>query len=221
MLAKITLYLGNRDLTLAYINPLSANDLEPHEWLRYALLHNDREQFYQVVQLSTPDQLEHPLAVKHLRLGSILWESSNDYLEWTNDVAANMLYELYTLQQYEGYDWLIQHFNSSIIINQIADKMYRNHHQEVALQYFSYLLDRDELNANNSIHIAQMHINQKNASEALPFIEYALKLEPERNDLRVFYCNQCKDNQLKQQMVTRLIELNPDYHLITKLLEDK
>ncbi|WEK53892.1 MAG: glycosyltransferase family 2 protein [Candidatus Cohnella colombiensis] len=220
LLAKISLFLGSRELTHSYVNRTSVlEQLEFHELLRNAMLFNDEEQYNQLVQSATPNQLVHPLTIKELRLGSAIWATA-DYPEWSTDIASEVLYELYTLQQYECFDQLVQQFSSSAdIVNRIADYLYRNHHHEIALQYHSHLLDHNQLNAENSIHVAQMYINQNQLSEALPFIDYALKLKPESKELYIMYYVTCNDPHMKQQILTALIDLDPTFRQLTALLE--
>lgn len=220
MLFKISLFLGQRELADYYLPRSVQDQLELHDLLRYHLLCNDKQRFEQSRLKSSVEQLNDPAVKKALMLARTAWSSQEPPPDTSEDDLVALLTGLYGLGHFESYDRLIERYSErSSLINRVAEFFYLHHYRDVALQYYSHLLDRNVLSADNSLHVADMYLNQNQREEAMPFIEHAISLRPESERAYLLFCANCEDPTLKQSMKNRLYAVNSQYQNLTALME--
>ncbi|WP_158630176.1 glycosyltransferase [Cohnella sp. AR92] len=238
-LAKIAVSIGNRELASHFVEQGDTlNRLEPHEVLRYHLLHHNKERFTRFVSRYDWQRSEHhPQLLKHLALGTIVWgidiwsEVPEKLYEYPhldiarklrdgtdisqeseiNNVLFEILTDLYLLKQDNVYGDLIDRIATLDLINNLTSYFFQTHQISTALQYASHLLDNDALNAKNSINLAFLYLGQGNIEEAINWLNYTMSLEPKSKDVILLMCSICNDPITKEELKKRLLAIEPRY----------
>lgn len=240
-LGKTALMLGKRELAQHYIiNGQLEHILKPHDLLRFALLCNDQTSFEHIIVTSPPEQLDNPLSIKHLIWGALVWEDIDllskleisekhecvmiwkhgiDILslkplvmdKFTEDFVFDLLSGLYTLQQVDVYDRLLEQLNTVELTNRLANWFYSKHQSSTAIQYYEILLENDLLQAEGYLSLTFMHINQQSHDDALYFSEKVINLLPTQESNYILACSICFDPQAKEIIKQKLIKLKPEY----------
>ncbi len=241
MLAKISVSIGNRQLAQHYVDRLtSITQLNLSEQLRFALLSSDLTAFEHFIQTSTLEKLVEPAAVKMIILGSLVWsrlewvelcehalpdesiglQFAKTVIVTSNDVdmsseleviAADVLSQLYILRAWDTFDSLIERCSSATVINKLSNIFLSNHFVDTAMQYYQYLLDRNELNVASCENLAFFHLINGKTEEALEFWAHAIRLHS-TPPIRLFiqYCMNCTDSHAKETMKLQLLSQYPD-----------
>ncbi|MDR6883465.1 glycosyltransferase family 2 protein [Bacillus sp. 3255] len=126
----------------------------------------------------------------------------NDLLQQSNqnenmpesDETGNLLLlltDLFTLQQFEAYDRLVNQISTPALVNQLANYFYNKNQIDVAMNYYSLLLDNNELNALSAENLAYYHINQHLYVDAVEFLKYGIGKDPKKIYMHVLLCKCC------------------------------
>ncbi|TCZ76852.1 glycosyltransferase family 2 protein [Paenibacillus albiflavus] len=215
-------------------------DISPSQMLQFAVLTGDQDKYIQIMKnldLSSDMKLD---IILPLVIASVRWREPDYLLVIANDPTFYQLYilasacineeeliisptdeevdmlmrlfiELFNYKLYEEYDLLLKRVSSSMLINSLANYYYTHHHLELALDYYSILLDSDELNAEGYEHLAHLHLNQGEKDDGLKFLGKASELRP---DDIVLYTNMwlnCKDSLTRLKYKNELFRKFPHY----------
>lgn len=110
--------------------------------------------------------------------------------EFPYDSISILLSEIFKVGQYDIYDWLINsfpaHFNK--LANLMGDYFFKQNQIELALDYYSMVLVKNELEAQGYENLGILYIAQGDIQEGLEFIEKAIELLPTKVTLYTTYC---------------------------------
>ncbi|MCM3271415.1 TPR domain-containing glycosyltransferase [Paenibacillus elgii] len=121
------------------------------------------------------------------------------------DSISILLSEIFKVGQYDIYDWLINsfpaHFNK--LANLLGDYFFKQNQIELALDYYSMVLAKNELEAQGYENLGMLYIAQGDLQEGLEFIEKAIELHSPKVTLYTTYClhsNGEKKARYKEQL---------------------
>ncbi|MBA2942390.1 glycosyltransferase [Paenibacillus sp. CGMCC 1.16610] len=112
----------------------------------------------------------------------------------STDVSSKLLLlltDLFTLQQFEAYDRLVNQIGTPALVNQLANYFYNKNQIDLSMNYYSLLLDQNELNGLSAENLAYYHINQRLYEDAVEFLKYGVEKEPQKVYLHVLLCKYC------------------------------
>jgi len=238
LLCKISISLGLRDLADHYYQQLSATEvLSLADQLRYALLMNQEEDFKQIWFTGLPSEQEDPASLNHLALAALVWNKP-EWIQWSNNNKEETSYlqaieglllgdssgliknegylftllgGLYTTNYLDMFDKILDQVESPAVINRLANMLYTIHHDDAALQCYSYLDANNALEYSSCCNLASHHINLKNTDQALRYLELAIKQDPSQKQLFIQFCLLSKDPAEKRIKKEQLIQLDSNY----------
>ncbi|MDN4620948.1 glycosyltransferase family 2 protein [Paenibacillus sp. PsM32] len=86
--------------------------------------------------------------------------------------------EIFFLHQFELYDEFVEYFNHSKLINDLANYFYTRNYMDIAIQYYSLLLPKNELAIQSLENLGYFHTNASLPEEAVSFFKEALRIDP-------------------------------------------
>lgn len=241
LLCKISISLGHTELSRHYTRLLpSPQLLHLADRLRYLLMLQDQAGFQRIWMESLEEDKQHPQSIYHLVLAAVSWNHPS-WLEWVHNPpdpdsmafmkwgqellsvgmkdaskadqnhAFSLLSGLYTISHLERFDQILDNVNSTHVINNIANLLYTMHHDDAAMQCYTYLKEHDSLNHNSCMNLADTYLYAGDTETALQFLEQAISLNPQDKKLYVQYCATCTDPVRRNQMKQLLLQLDPHY----------
>ncbi|TCZ76853.1 glycosyltransferase [Paenibacillus albiflavus] len=123
----------------------------------------------------------------------------------------DLLTSLFTYKLYDAYDQLLQRISSAWLINLLADYYYQSNRLELALDYYSLLLDAGELRAQGYVNLAFLHYNQGAMDEGLAFMQQAIELQPNEIALYTVLCTNTQDHNVIETYKQKLFDQFPGY----------
>ncbi|MDQ0872140.1 glycosyltransferase involved in cell wall biosynthesis [Paenibacillus sp. V4I3] len=246
LLFHTTLLIGHEELAKHYYQrSLDLNiELIPLDLLRFALLFKDKALFDQYLKSVHPTLTYNQASVHLLYLASLIWHEQK-YLEMIpiqshltihsnikaiinqDDTSPNsditeelfsIIIDLYKLKHYETFDLIMNHLSNPVLINLIADFFYTNNQFDLALDFYSNLLNNSQLHASGYENLAFLYLNQGIVDEGLEFLERAIHLLPTKASLYLLFCNYCTDAR-RQLVKNKFIDLFPHYKRLLILIK--
>lgn len=164
-------------------------------------------------------------------LGKLLSRSlSNQELvidEKTLDIGniIVLLTELFKLQYFETYDWVISLFPDYFdsLAQSLGDYFFSMNEFELALDYYSILLSKDKLSSFGYENVGRLYFNQGVIDEGLEFLEKALDLNSRNIKLYHLFIQNCQDTLLKEKIKNKFLNEFPQHKglpFIQKMLKD-
>ncbi|MDB5052786.1 MAG: hypothetical protein JWM44_836, partial [Bacilli bacterium] len=220
------------------------------ELLHYALITNDRQKFILVADQLSEQQLKDNDISKFLLLAAMVWKDSsylkitsisedeplyqlfhailalleeNRFVSLVEADASSILQmaiELFNLQYFDTFDWFINLYYTPSLINQIANYFHSLHKFALAIDYYSLLLNENQLYSIGYENLANLYIVQGEVEEGLNFLENAIKLSPHQINLYLYLCSHCNDPIKKEDYKTQFLDRFPQYSglsFITKI----
>ncbi|WP_339278960.1 glycosyltransferase [Paenibacillus sp. FSL W8-1187] len=128
----------------------------------------------------------------------------------TCEPAMQALRLCYEYKRFGHYDALIQHYAHDFIIRELADFMYMQNQTDIALNYYSLLLEQHvPLTGKNLEHLALYHLQHGFIDEGLAFLEAAMEEKPEQIYLYVQYLKAADDPQKRRSVQQKLLKQMP------------
>ncbi|OPA75654.1 hypothetical protein BVG16_20170 [Paenibacillus selenitireducens] len=143
-------------------------------------------------------------------LKSILIEGNMD-ISINEDLKSSLLISLFRLGQYEMYDTLLKvtDYNHPIIINDLADYFFDNQHIDLGIDYYSTLLDNNQINLSGILNISRYYIKQGYLLDASDFIRNTIQLQPDHLTLYILYF--LTSEHPTKRIVQQFYDLFPNY----------
>jgi glycosyltransferase involved in cell wall biosynthesis len=219
MILEVCIKIGNKPLSELYKNRYfrAQDDLPLNIKLEYSLLHEDWQPFVQSIQQlpavsgSERDSL--------LYYAAILWPQHESELmaRISADFALNPAFiasiclRLFREGHYELYDQLIQVHaeNSEALTNLLGNAFYEDLQYELALDYYSLMLQQDALSGQAYENLARLYFMQGEVMEGVEFARKALEHSPERIDLYLLLLRHVIDPQITQRVKSKLLRTYP------------
>ncbi|OXS55888.1 hypothetical protein B1A99_21930 [Cohnella sp. CIP 111063] len=239
IVGKVAIRSCHKDFSLHYCrNNITSGLYNLSEKLQYAMLHNDEPLFGACLEILHEDQLPYRIA-QQIAMGILIWNRTDwlQYIEQHSQVANfvqdllngnvqdfaaedlpfESLVELYNLQQWNAYEFVLSHYETPQIVNRLASYFLEIHHIPTALQYYNFLTEQDALTASSMAKLAWYYSHQGSLTEAYSLWERALAMEPSQHSHYIHYYEMCEDPLTKQTLKNRLIALNPEYNRLDLL----
>jgi glycosyltransferase involved in cell wall biosynthesis len=241
LLCKISISLGHTELSRHYTRLLSSPQLlHLADQLRYSLMLHDQAGFQRIWTESKEEDKINPQSIYHLVLAAVSWNhpswlewvhnppetDSKAFINWGQELLAvgmkdasvddqshafSLLSGLYTISHLERFDQILDSVNSTHVLNKIANLLYTLHHDDAAMQCYTYLHEHGTLNHYSCMNLADTYLYTGDTETALQYLEQAIYLNPQDMKLYVHYCAHCTDPVRRNQMKQRLLQLDPHY----------
>ncbi|WP_088833319.1 tetratricopeptide repeat-containing glycosyltransferase family 2 protein [Paenibacillus tyrfis] len=132
------------------------------------------------------------------------WGISPDRALSQKDIAAltKLLTQLFQLGFFDTYDRLMESFNAYAdeLANELGHYFYSIQQIELAIDYYSILINKNKLSGKGYQNLAKLYILQGEYEEALHFIKQALQLIAVPPSLYIMFLQHCQDRKLNNQI---------------------
>lgn len=249
LICTISISLGHAGLAEYYYNRLEYDSvLSLSDRLRYALIMKNHKDFKRYWIESNTDEQQQPNVIHHVAIAVIAWNqyewldwlqldadnTSASYINWINQLLAGELKEdtdsdqahaftllsgLYTTNNLESFDRILENVHSPKVINQIANMLYVSHHDDAAFQCYSYLNEQKQLDVNSCSNIASYYLHEQRFDDAAILLEQAIAQQPDRKNLYIQYCTASQEPVKKSAMKQKLLEIDPQYNSFSPFCE--
>ncbi|HEX7055702.1 MAG TPA: hypothetical protein VF260_00720, partial [Bacilli bacterium] len=218
LLFQIFTLIGHADLSDHYYNQCLRNNMEPEpaDLLRYHLLTRNHAKYNKLLQ-RYPELKNNENLIEYFHIAAMVWQDES-YLPAPMPEAQNndetsfhlsLLIHLYQLKMFEQFDQILTQVSSPALIHQLADYFYAHHQSELAVDYYLYLFDRGELQANGLRNIGIFYVNRGQLAEGLHFLRGCLEMNPQDCALYGMILSITDDQQLKEQIKQQFTERFP------------
>ncbi|MCM3750202.1 glycosyltransferase [Paenibacillus pasadenensis] len=234
ILFRSSLAVYDQNLTQFYFERLSINNekaLSQEDKLFYFFLVKDKNRYHETAA-SFAGEVDNQLALVTHAAASYLWElkvelkfvdSSREAYKQIisflkNDGLESQLYEhspilvfellkvYYQVQEFELFDEILKRCSSPEILNLIANHFFEQKNTELALNFYTLLLEQNLLSPVSLENLGIYHLNNGFTEEGLEFIDTALKTSPQTIHLYVLYLKHCQNPLLRKSMQKRLLQ---------------
>lgn len=218
MILEVCMELGLRPLSETYRNQIKQLPIEVPARLEllYCILFENKELFDKFsvdLSLSFIDadiKYMYTLICGEGELGSHIEELDVDTL-------SQIYKRFFYAQQFNHCDTLVNQHSSPLLLNAIADTFFQNRQYELALDYYSMLLNQDALAASGYENIGRLYITQGDIADGLEYVRKASELNPANIALQMLVLNQTTELADQGHVKQAIIEQFPgliDFPLI-------
>ncbi|OGX68203.1 MAG: hypothetical protein A2189_01470 [Paenibacillus sp. RIFOXYA1_FULL_44_5] len=239
MLFQVFLFLGHSGVKVYFERCKNYGiAINSDDQMRYSLITGDQLLFEQILRQMENSTKQNNM--KSLMLAAVIWGkpayletiARNDSVEWLErillhqhnhtqkesfpesqqvELSFSIASDLFTMGYYDQYDWFISSSSNPNLTNLLADFFYAHSNFELAVDYYSLLLQKDQLGAMGYENLSVLYINQHMKEEALGFLQKAIELNPDKISLYPYFCAHCDDLGLKNAYKNKLIERFPEF----------
>jgi glycosyltransferase involved in cell wall biosynthesis len=218
------------------------NSFGKTEQLHYALLTNDIFKFKTLAQNLSEEQLKDDEICKFLLLAAIIWQEpsylagtivteNNIYyriaqsvqgilekqsllpiIEEDEILIVSLVTELFNLQCYDAFDWIMKSYSTPNLIHQVANYFHSQQKFDLSVDYYSILLEKNQLQAAGYENLARLYIKQGDIEEGIEFLEKAIELNPLQRNLYIYLYVNCSNPIKKAQYKTKFDNQFPQYN---------
>jgi|GEM_PF-685970 len=231
-LLQISFLLGHKELSEHYYAECQKwNVALPQHHRLYHALNIGNKAAFELALHSQADNDGSSLDPKLLFLASIIWQESRygDFFQGPQDYARMKLYaylfasetpadeseipfdadfismlliELFKMNQFEAYDWLIQRFAAynSVLANRMGDHFFGQFQFELALDYYSLLLNQDQLEDTGYRNVGFLYIHQGDLAEGAEFLAKSIEMTPAYAPAYPTFFRACQDKMLRKKI---------------------
>ncbi|MFC4303431.1 glycosyltransferase [Cohnella boryungensis] len=233
IVGKIAIRANHKELASHYCGTSIASGLfNLSEQLHYALLFNNEPLFSDTIR-SLPEESLTPQIAQKIALGILVWNRTDWFIylgkhgrllsfiqhllnhtvqEFAGeDLPNDTLIELYNLQQWDAYEFVLSQYETTPTINRLANYFLAIHHVPTALQYYGFLTEQNAMTPLSIANLAGYQSSQGNLGEACSLWEQAIALEPSCRSHYIHYYETCEEPSKKQEIRQRLIAIEPAY----------
>lgn len=142
-------------------------------------------------------------------LGQALLNFESSSLDNHEEAIYTLMIDLFAIKSFEAYDSLINRYISPSLLNKLAHYFYKQNFIEMALNYYSILLDNQAMETTGFYNLAMYYLYEgSDREEGLQFLAQAIELEPDHLPLYATWLEHCTDKELnkkyKEQLDTQL-----------------
>ncbi|WP_232016031.1 TPR domain-containing glycosyltransferase [Paenibacillus baekrokdamisoli] len=204
---KVFLELGHELLASKYLDNCKALNLsmEANDMVRYALLtRNEKIASEWLEKLpSNSDSMYSNALIAALASKNPSWiyqyvkDSSQPYYDigqyvicileqnQVEQYAGNhqdqlyaLIVDLFKLGYFEEFDQLMNLVENEALLNKVADFFYEENLLEIAIQYYSALINQEALSAAGYMNVANLYLSQNEEEEGLMFMQKSIDMDP-------------------------------------------
>ncbi len=240
LLCKISISLGYVELSKHYVQRLpSLRLLKLAERLRYSLMLQNQIEFQHVWEEGSKEEKRDPQVIFQLVLAAVSWNHPSwidwmplhdadhaAYLDWGRSLltagrtdiletdpnyAFQLVSGLYMIGHLERFDQLLEGISTAVVLNRIANFLYTMHHDDAALQCYTYLNESGLLDDTSCSNLSDVYLRMGDTETALLYLEQAIQLNPQERKRYIRYCTLCSDPLRRAGMKQQLLQLDPNY----------
>lgn len=139
---------------------------------------------------------------------STLFSEKNELQEnspFDINYVATLLIDLFKMEYYDSYDWLIARYPAYyyILANILGDYFYNHNQLQLAIDYYSLLLNNDQLSGPGYYHLSRLYLAQGENEEGLEFLHSAIGRSPDQSSWYVRYMKWSPNSPEKADIVKR------------------
>lgn len=128
--------------------------------------------------------------------------TKDDHEEIDNEQLFLLAKDLFLLKQFDTFDQLIHRFSQPGLVNMLANYFYTRDCKDIAFNYYSLLLSKQQLDVISLENLGFYHIQENLPDEAVEFLVEALRLDPNRIYLYATLIRYA-DSEIKQQYIQK------------------
>lgn len=146
------------------------------------------------------------------------FETTLSSIDDTSVMKACMM--LFRLQKYEAYDRIIQKHakDSDQLVNLLGDAFFKEQQYELALEYYSILLNKNTMAVKGFENLARLYLYQNDLEEGLEFLEQAIHITPSSLHLYILHL-QYSHGEKQQTIKNALLERFPSFAGLAQKIE--
>lgn len=211
MIIEVLILLGLRELAERYWKRtiLDGDPVTSSIRLQYALLTDQVDMGATVLQ-SPPKEPDRAWRASKLR-ASFQWKDrvkEKEMLpeEEAVDIITTVCMQYFREGHFELYDAVINSYPDMFesLANKLGDALFEERQFELALDYYSLLLQRNALSPRGYENVARLYISQGEIDEGLEFAKEASIAMPDRLDLQILMLRHTKDVEQKRRLLHTL-----------------
>ncbi|SCW58618.1 TPR repeat-containing protein [Paenibacillus tianmuensis] len=142
-------------------------------------------------------------------LGQAIFGSQNEDILDHEDLLYTILIDLFTVQSYEAYDLLINQYVKPSLLNKLAHYFYNQNYIEMAINYYSILIENHEMEAMGYYNLSLVHLYEGKPQEGLHFLKQAIEIEPGHLPFYATWLEHCTDPELNAKYREKFNNLVP------------
>jgi glycosyltransferase involved in cell wall biosynthesis len=102
---------------------------------------------------------------------------------------VTLLIDLFKMGNYDSYDWLIHQYPQYfyVLANMLGDYFYNQNQLQLAMDYYTLLLENDQLSGLGYYHLSLIYINQGDTTDGLMHLQSAIERCPEQATWYILY----------------------------------
>ncbi|MFD2331491.1 glycosyltransferase [Cohnella sp. GCM10020058] len=211
MILEVLITLGLKELAEKHWNTSIQEEdpITPSIRLRYALLKNQSELGASIIQSASGEQdRAWPILVFR---ASFQWKERIGKkhpmpAEPSDELVAAVCLQYFREGQFDRYDALINAYPDQFesLANRLGDALFEERQFELALDYYSILLQRNALSPSGYENVCRLYLAQDEIEEGLAFVEQASNAMSERIDLRVLQLRHTRDPERQGILIDKL-----------------
>lgn len=214
MILEVCIELGLKPLSESYRTFIKQKQIEIPQRLEqlYAILFEDKELFNTFNKELIDTDINY--------MSALAWGGSDLNLlvkELDVEILSQIYMRFFYAQQFDYCDLLVNCYNSPSLLNRLGDSFFRNRQYELALDYYSMLINQNALTASGYEHIGRLYIAQGDITDGLGYIHKAVELNPEIIVLQMILLNNSTDLEDHEHVKQAIVEKYPglkDFPLI-------
>ncbi|MFD2331490.1 glycosyltransferase [Cohnella sp. GCM10020058] len=221
--------------------------------LYYALMSGNPTEFDLTLATLEDDEL-HAVDRKLLFLASIVWQepkygkymdasseslltdvysylftkesSTTNEIPFDADFISKLLIDLFNMNQFDSYDWLIQRYSAlnDVLANSMGDHFFNQFQVELALDYYSLLLNQNQLGNNGYRNVGFLYIHQGDHAEGAEFLAHSIEMTPDDATAYPTFFKVCQDKELRKKIRDLFRKAHTQYaaiSLIQSIIKDQ
>ena len=210
MIFEVCMELGLKPLSKTYRSQIKQMHIEIPARLEllYAILFEDKELFDKFLIDLSLSFIDADIKYMYRLVADGESNLSFDIEELDIDTLSQIYKRFYYAQQFNHCDTLVNQYGSLPLLNAIADTFFQSRQYELALDYYSMLLNQDALAASGFENIGRLYIAQGDTADGLDYIRKGSELNPANIALKMLvltHLTELADQEHMKQSNTRTI----------------
>jgi glycosyltransferase involved in cell wall biosynthesis len=114
---------------------------------------------------------------------------SSEEIPFDINYIVTLLIDLFKMGYYDSYDWLIQQYPQYfyVLANILGDYFYNQNQLQLAVDYYSLLLENDQLSGPGYYHLSLIYLSQGDTTDGLMYLQSAIKSCPDQATWYILY----------------------------------
>ncbi|NQX70105.1 glycosyltransferase [Paenibacillus alba] len=210
MILELCIELGSKPLSTSYLNICTEQcvELPARLELQYAILHEDALLFGRL----KPNQPTAELDIDIAFMSFLLWggnlpevgKQPRD-IDWLAQTYMRFFYA----EQFACCDRLIEQYHSSSLLNVLGNNFFKDRQYELAMDYYSTLLNQNALSAEGYENVGRLYIAQGDVSEGITYIRQAIELSPMNITLYTYLLQHLTETSEQENIKLTLMDKYP------------